>query len=82
MFLQDTGIHLQYYTCHENLKTYTMINMQKGSFRTLLLEELGSSGTEWEPGEKVTGILAGHCHLKGHLFKMRCDNKEETALQQ
>lgn len=38
----------------------------------LLLKELGSTGTEQEPGEKVTGILAGHCHLNGHLFKLRC----------
>jgi hypothetical protein len=25
-----------------------------------------------EPSEKVTDILAGHCHLKGHLFQLRC----------
>jgi hypothetical protein len=32
--------------CHENLKTYTTINMQKGSFMALPLKELGSIGTE------------------------------------
>lgn len=33
-------------TCHENLKNYTMINMQKGSFMALLLKELYNTGTE------------------------------------
>jgi hypothetical protein len=57
--------------------------MQEGSFMTLLLKELRSTGTEQEPGENMIGILAWHCHWKEGTFIQteNCDDKEETALQ-
>jgi hypothetical protein len=47
------------------------------------LLELNRNQLRW-----VTGLLTGHCHLKGHLFKMgltdsptceRCLEKDESA---
>jgi hypothetical protein len=51
--------------------------------RTKELLKLNRNKLRW-----VTGLLTGHCHLKGHLFKMgltesptceRCLEKEESA---
>jgi hypothetical protein len=37
--------------------------------RTKELLKLNSNQWRW-----VTGLLTGHCHLKGHIFKMRLTN--------
>jgi hypothetical protein len=51
--------------------------------RTKKLLKLNRNQLRW-----VTGLLTGHCHLKGHLFKMgltnsptceRCLGKDESA---
>jgi hypothetical protein len=51
--------------------------------RTKELLKLNRNQLQW-----MTGLLTGHCHLKGHLFKMgltyiptceRCLEKEESA---
>jgi hypothetical protein len=43
---------------------------------------------KWEPTETGDGLLTGHCHPNGHIFKLgpvknttyeRCQDKDETA---